>query len=281
MRSTGHWRPLKLLALLGATGSASGELDEAVRPRAEIVLAAGWSEVVASLTSPAPPAAFVAAGELIDENARNTLRALHRRGLLVPSAVYLREPNWELVERVYPLYGFGVRLLFRRADLGDRLHDLLGGSAEDVANHIVRRLGIRDEAVVRLLRLLSRGGEGVRGSPSDLAARLALSRTRLYQLLRAAGLPAVEQCQYFFRLLPALSLISKGGNVEDAAYMAGFSDATALRKSLRSRLGTSLSDLRAGPAGSRIADLWLEHHGLKGSDADSTPAGPEGRPASC
>ncbi len=265
--------PLEILVLAISGGTAFRDVDEAAGRAATIASAGSWGAVVGTLTSRAPPAAFVFAAVLLDDPGRRTIAVLHRRGLLVPTAAYLGDLTPEMVRRVYPLARFGVRLLFPGPELGGDIRDLLRGAPEIVASRVIRALAIRDVVVLQFLRLLAES-DAARWSPAELAARLHVSRNALFRQVRDAGLPTVEQCQFLFRLLPAANSIARGARTGDAAFLAGFSDAAALGKSLRRRLQLSVSEIRAGLDPRALADRWLELHARPAAPRPATTGDP-------
>lgn len=250
-------------------------LREAVGSRAELVVLEGWPAVLERLISNPAPAALVVPAERLDDRGRGVLQALHARGLLRPTAIYFHRVDLDLLRKAWPLAGLGVRLLTEGGDLRAQVGRLLDAEATQVAELLVRRLGIENRVVRRLLALLAERGDLLGAPIVELAAQLRIARSTLYEAVASSGLPSIEQIQFLFRLLPAVRVLQAGGRAEDAAYVAGLADARSLRKVLRRRINTTIEDVRGQRGVQWLVERWITLHrrtgggGADAGDSDS------------
>lgn len=245
------------ILVLAADAGRGAPPGEAFPAKLRPTYLSAWPTVIRRLTGPDESTALIVASSMVDGDGVAALRALHRRGFLVPTAVYFQRPDAEAIERAWPLGRLGVEILFQGAALPDRILRLAARKTSIVASYVSAQLGTQGTLAEQLLHTLAAGGAVLIEPVHDVAARLGVSRTALYDNLAAAGLPPVEPCQMLFRLLRALHVLQRDGLVDAAAYAARLSTPASLRRALRDRLGLTVAQARGTDGWRDVVDRWL------------------------
>jgi general secretion pathway protein G len=206
-----------------------------------------------------PPAALIMDADVIDAPALRLLEALHARGMLSPLLVVLSDTRRETWARAWPLARLGARLASEPAELQAELNSALA-SETVVSGFILRRTRVECKTSSQLINLLAHDSQARNLDVDELARRLHVSRSTLYNRTAKAGLPSPERCQALYRLLPAVTLLQRGASADRAATQAALSDSRALRQALRSCFGMTIKQVRTHTHWDWLLDRWLKAH---------------------
>ena len=211
------------------------------------------------LLSDSPPAMLVLDSTILGPATARTVEALFKRNLLPPTVVSLNsDPT--LLSAAWTLAQFGVAAAFGPDELrtmvieAAKLHDSNPGA------YLKTKQAVSCATTLRLLTQLDTVAESRLLPITELASQCRTTRNALYYRVAAAGLPTPEQMQMLFRLWPAVTVLRRGGTLDEAADRAFLADSRSLRRALRLRFAHHTSDLRAYRNGRDLLDHWLRLH---------------------
>jgi hypothetical protein len=226
--------------------------------------ASSWPGAVARLSSRDHPQLLLCAGSVLDPHAPTTFLELRRKGLLIPTAVYLERPTAALSYIAGQLYRHRVQTIFGAEELEIGVAMLLRRSTHDLGEALLCQLGTGSTLVRRLLELLDRQHELSFEGPDKLASELRCSRSALYRALRSAGLPPPGAVQTLYRLWPGVIRVVAGGRVGDAALEARCPHYHSFRKAVLTHFGLTIGQLRSAPDLDSVLRRWVDFHQVDG-----------------
>jgi AraC-like DNA-binding protein len=228
-------------------------------PELEATVVADWLAARSVLLQRPAPAVFVISSTFVNERTQSEIALLCEGGKLPPTIVFFTKLDVDQMQSIWGrLATHGVVPAFDPARLTVHVRKLITGTPRGIALYLMREFSISPGSPgARLLSLLESNETMQAHKVMQVARRLGMARTTLYQELSRAGLPTVEDLQILFRLVTATSLISTGSDLDEAAARAHFSDARSLRRSLKNRLGVAVRDLRQGCPWQDVVSTWV------------------------
>jgi AraC-like DNA-binding protein len=228
-------------------------------PELEVTVVADWMAARSVVFQRPTPRVFVISSTFVNDRIQSEMALLFEGGKLPPTIVFFTTLDVDQMQSVWGrLAAYGVVPAFDPAGLKVHVRNLVTGAPKGIALYLMREFSISPGSPgARLLNLLESNETMQAHKVMQVARRLGIARTTLYQQLARAGLPTVEDLQILFRLVRATSLISTGSDLGEAAARAHFSDARSLRRSLKNRLGVAVRDLRQGCPWQDVVNTWV------------------------
>lgn len=176
------------ILLVGGTTDLAQRLTLSAGPGISVLQLNGWHEAVRYLVNGCAIGGILICAEHIEHRAA-VVEAIRARGFSVPTAVYLSQATLRLVQSAWSLARLGVDLLIEGPELATQLRKFIKDENRLIIDKLAVHYHIRTPEARRLLSLLGSEKEAVHASADDLASRLKTTRSTLYGVVNAAGLP--------------------------------------------------------------------------------------------